>query len=80
MIRAITPGALLLGLLVSSPAVYAALTDSQASVNSALLRFLLGVLGAGIGLSLLRTLVAGYARSSMPHRRSADRPGHGKDG
>jgi hypothetical protein len=75
MIRAITPGAVFFGLLVSSPALYDALTDPQASVNTALVRFLLGVAAAAVGLSMLRTLVAGYARSSMPHRRASDHAG-----
>lgn len=77
MMRAITPGAVLLGLLVSSPSVYAALTDPEASVNTALLRFVLGVLGASIGLSLLRGLMAGYARSAGPQRRATDAPNRG---
>jgi hypothetical protein len=74
MMRAITPGAVLLGLLVSSPSVYAALTDPAASVNTALLRFVLGVLGASVGLSLLRGLMSGYARSAGPQRRATDAP------
>lgn len=72
---AITPGAVLIGLLVSSPALWAAVTNPQASVDAALLRFLLGVLGAALGLSLLRTLVGGYVRSATVHqrRRASDR-------
>ncbi len=75
MMRAVTPGAVLIGLLISSPALYAAITDPRASADTALLRFLLGVAGAAFGLSLLRGLVNGYIRSTMaaPHRRSADR-------
>ena len=76
MMRAITPGAVFIGLLLSSPALYAALTDPQASVDTALTRFLLGVAGAAVGLSLLRTLVAGYARSAAPQRRASDQRGH----
>jgi len=75
MIRAITPGAVLIGLLLSSPALWGALTDPAASVDAALTRFLLGVVGAAFGLSLLRTLVNGYVRSSPPpgmRRRASD--------
>jgi hypothetical protein len=73
--RAVTPGAVLIGLLVSSPSLYAAITDPHASVDTALLRFLLGVAGAAVGLSLLRGLINGYLRSAAagPHRRAADR-------
>jgi hypothetical protein len=80
MMRAVTPGAVLIGLLVSSPTLYAAITDPQASVDTALLRFLLGVAGAAVGLSLLRGLVNGYVRSTVngPHRRTADH-GRGAD-
>jgi hypothetical protein len=77
MMRAITPGAVLVGLVLSSPALYTALTDPEASVDRALLRFLLAVLGAGIGLSMLRSLVAGYTRSAHPHRRNGGPPAQG---
>lgn len=72
MFRAITPGAVFFGLIISSPALHSALTDPQASVDTALLRFLIGVAAAAVGLALLRTLIAGYARSALPQRRSSD--------
>jgi hypothetical protein len=74
MMRAITPGAVLVGLLVSSPSLWRAIHDPAVSLDAALLRFLVGVVGAAVALALVRGLVEGYARGGgRPQRRGTDR-------
>src|SRR4051812_10830530 len=54
------PGAVVGGLLMSSPTIYAALVDETAGVDAAIFRFLLGVLLCGVGLSIYDAITATY--------------------
>jgi hypothetical protein len=76
--RALTPTAVLLGLAASSPSLWAAF-NGTGTVDSALVRFLVGTAAAAFALSLVRGLVGGYRRGAgrpaNPGRRAADRTG-----
>jgi hypothetical protein len=56
----ITPWSLVLGLLLASPALAQAWSDPGADIGSAMLRFVLGTLVAGIGLAVIGALVDLY--------------------
>lgn len=82
MTRAFTPTAVLLGLAVSSPALWAAF-HGTGTVDSALVRFLVGTVAAAFALSLVRGLVSGYASGRgrpNPGRRASDRPASDRPG
>ena len=81
MTRIVSPTAVLLGLLISSPSLWAAL-NGTASAEGAVLRFVVGSVLAGVALSALGGLVTSYARTQQdaetaatdtgPRRRAAD--------
>ncbi|NHC15128.1 hypothetical protein [Motilibacter deserti] len=55
------PGAVVGGLLLSSPTMYSSLVTETTGVDAAIFRFLFGVLLTGVGLSLIDAIAVAYA-------------------
>jgi hypothetical protein len=73
VMRSITPGSLLIALVLSAPALWQAWSDPSVDISGALMRFLLAVLLASVGLNMLRTVVKSYQRGvGRPKRRVTD--------
>jgi uncharacterized protein YjeT (DUF2065 family) len=70
----VRPSSLLLGSVLAAPALWHGLVTGQLDISSALLRFVLAVLVAGILLAALRFVTSGYGRggAAMPARRATD--------
>jgi hypothetical protein len=70
----VRPSSLLLGSILAAPALWHGLVTGQLGVTTALLRFVLAVLVAGVMLAALRFVTSGYARgdAAMPARRATD--------
>jgi len=71
----IRPAALLLALVMASPALYQAFVTETMSVQAALTRFLLAVPVAALMLAALRFVVKGYGTpepARIPLRRRSD--------
>lgn len=76
----IRPSALLLAVLMASPALYRAFVTEQLSYESALGRFLLAVPAAALMLAALRFITNGYGNPKprqLPLRRHSDPPTDG---
>jgi hypothetical protein len=58
--RVLRPGALLGAFLIASPTIYAAFVTGTASVDAAIVRFLIAVVPCGIALGLLDGLLDAY--------------------
>jgi hypothetical protein len=68
----VRPSSLLLGSVLAAPALWHGLVTGQLDITSALLRFVLAVLVAGLLLAILRFVTAGYGRGEAPQRRATD--------
>jgi hypothetical protein len=83
-VNILRPGAVVGGLLLSSPTMYSALIADDAGVDAAIFRFLFGVLVTGVALSVLDGIVVAYAVKNdtdrtrvtpyTPNRRASDAP------
>jgi len=73
--KAITPGSLLIGLILSAPGLWRAWSDPTVDVSGALVRFLLAVLFASVSISMLQSVIDSYRRGVGRARRrnQADR-------
>lgn len=58
--RVLRPGALLGAFLVASPTVYAAFVSGTASIDAAILRYLIAIVPCGVALGLLDGLLDMY--------------------
>jgi len=67
----IRPSSLLLGSVLAAPALWGAFVTGQVDVQSALVRFVLAVLAAGVMLAGLRFVTSDYGRA--PTRRATDK-------
>lgn len=68
----IRPAALLLGGVMAAPALYRGFVTEELDITSALGRFLVAVVVAGVMLAVLRFVTAGYGRPVTPARRVSD--------
>ena len=69
----VRPSSLLLGAVLSAPALWHAFVTGQLDVTTALIRFVLAVLVASVLLAILRFVTAGYGRGEAgPRRRASD--------
>jgi hypothetical protein len=68
----IRPSSLLLGTVLAAPALWHGFVTGQLDVTTALIRFVLAVLVAGVLLAILRFVTAGYGRDAVPQRRASD--------
>jgi len=66
----VRPSALLLGAVLSAPALWHGFVTGQLDLTTALIRFVVAVLVAGVMLAILRFVTAGYGRA--PQRRATD--------
>ena len=67
----VRPSALLLGAVLSAPALWHGFVTGQLDLTTALIRFVVAVLVAGVMLAILRFVTAGYGRRA-PQRRATD--------
>jgi hypothetical protein len=68
----VSPSSLLLGAVLSAPALWHGFVTGQLDITTALIRFVLAVLVAGVMLAILRFVTAGYGRDRVPDRRASD--------
>lgn len=72
--KIITPASLFVALLLSAPALWQAWSNPSVDISGVLVRFLLAVLAASVGLQLLRAVIETYQRvAGQPRRRVDDR-------
>lgn len=70
----ITPWSLFIGLVLTGPQLWRAWSDSSVDITSVLMRFVLAVLLASVGLKMLHAVIHAYRRGvGRPHRRSSER-------
>lgn len=67
----ITSGSLFIGLLLSAPELWRAWSEPSVDITSVLLRFLLSVLLASVGMSMLKSVVRSYKQGAGRSRRRA---------
>lgn len=62
--KVFSPFALLLGLLMSGPALWQAFSDPTTALAPAVIRFVVASVVAGIGITVISGLVSAYAESN----------------
>jgi len=67
--KSITPGSVLMGLIISSPGLWQAWADPTVDITGAIIKFLVAVIFASVSISLLQGVIDSYRRGAGRTRR-----------